>query len=400
MRIVLVVTNFPKLSETFILSKFLGLNEAGYDVHIIANSISWQNWKRFEALKSKQPLKQHVHSRHFNLSRWILVFFWISFFIRCAVLRPTRTWRYFNKGWRKFGTSIFKQFYIDAHFILLMPDVIHFEFGALAVNRMYLKYFLKCKLVVSFRGYDINYVGLENGTYYDEIWDKADHLHFLGQDLWNRAKQRGCPATKTHTLVTPAINTEKFTPQARERDPSIINIVSVGRLEWKKGYEYALEAIHKVINSGYTIRYKIIGSGNYSDAVNFCIHQLKLTNFVSLLGSISHEEVVEEMQSADIFLHAAVSEGFCNAVLEAQAMKLPIVSSDADGLRENVVDGLTGFVVERRNPSALADKVKLLIHDSELRIQMGQAGRDRVVKEFSLPKQIREFTQMYETLQQ
>jgi colanic acid/amylovoran biosynthesis glycosyltransferase len=90
-----------------------------------------------------------------------------------------------------------------------------------------------------------------------------------------------------------------------------------------------------------------------------------------------------------------VSEGFCNAVLEAQAMQLPVVASDADGLPENVAHGQTGFIVPRRNPAALADKLALLAGDMELRRKMGAAGRARVEDCFTLPQQIAAFDRFF-----
>jgi colanic acid/amylovoran biosynthesis glycosyltransferase len=104
------------------------------------------------------------------------------------------------------------------------------------------------------------------------------------------------------------------------------------------------------------------------------------------------------MEWADIFLHSAVSEGFCNAVLEAQSMSLPVVCSDADGLAENVEDGLTGFVVPRRDPQSLANKLALLARDPELRQRMGKAGRERVEKHFQLPMQIEQYEQFYQMI--
>jgi colanic acid/amylovoran biosynthesis glycosyltransferase len=104
------------------------------------------------------------------------------------------------------------------------------------------------------------------------------------------------------------------------------------------------------------------------------------------------------MQSADVLLHAAVSEGFCNAVVEAQAMELPVVCTDADGLRENVADGETGFVVERRNPAALAGKVEKLAQDPQLRRRMGEAGRRRVTSRFQLRDQIDRFERFYSAI--
>ena len=175
-----------------------------------------------------------------------------------------------------------------------------------------------------------------------------------------------------------------------------IRIISVGRLEWKKGYEYALLAIRSLRDQGIDCEYKIIGDGKYLESLSFIRSILGLENVVTFLASCEQKKVREELLNADIFLHAAVSEGFCNAVIEAQAMKLPVVCSDADGLSENVEDGVTGFVVSRRNGAALAEKISILARDHQLRQQMGEAGRQRVLQHFSKADQIEAFRNMYQ----
>jgi colanic acid/amylovoran biosynthesis glycosyltransferase len=102
------------------------------------------------------------------------------------------------------------------------------------------------------------------------------------------------------------------------------------------------------------------------------------------------------MRDADVLLHAAVSEGFCNAVMEAQAMELPVVCTDAGGLPENVADGESGFVVPRRDPAALSAKLEELARDFELRRRMGKAGRRRVLEKFQLSDQLDRFERLYE----
>ena len=101
---------------------------------------------------------------------------------------------------------------------------------------------------------------------------------------------------------------------------------------------------------------------------------------------------------ADVLLHPAVSEGFGNAVLEAQAMALPVVCSDADGLAENVADGLTGFVTPRRDPVALAEALARLAADAALRRRMGTAGRERAQACFRPAAQIAAFDRFYRAL--
>jgi len=98
---------------------------------------------------------------------------------------------------------------------------------------------------------------------------------------------------------------------------------------------------------------------------------------------------------ADVFLHAAVSEGFCIAVLEAQAMALPVVCTDAGGLPEGVVDMETGFIVPRRDPQALAEKLLMLSKRAELRQRMGETGRRWVETNFRMEDEISRFERPY-----
>ena len=120
-----------------------------------------------------------------------------------------------------------------------------------------------------------------------------------------------------------------------------------------------------------------------------------MTGTIVLLGAQPKETVRTQLAWADVFLHAAVSEGFCNAVIEAQAMGVPVVTSDADGLSENVLDGITGFVVPRRNAAELAGKIEVLVKDPNLRHRMGLEGRDHAVANFGLKRLIEEFSNLY-----
>ena len=81
--------------------------------------------------------------------------------------------------------------------------------------------------------------------------------------------------------------------------------------------------------------------------------------------------------------------------MEAQAMKLPVVCTDADGLLENVSDGESGFVVARRNPLALAEKLTILAKNPILRQRFGEAGRKRAISHFKLENQITAFESFY-----
>lgn len=401
-RVALVMQDFPKLSEAFIVNKFWGLLERGLDVHVVCAKSDPAVWQEFQLLQERPELRERVHVTWRSRPRWLVALLMLAVFLRLCLRNPVGTWLYLYRGWPRYGFRTLRRLYLDAELVLIAPDVVHFEFGALAVGRTYLKDLLCCRLVASFRGYDINYVGLEKSNFYQEVWDRADGLHFLGEDLWARARRRGCPVNKLRALIPPAVDPTAFSPEPRASQAEVVGgeqpplrILSVGRLEWKKGYEYALQVVRQLIDQRVNCEYRIVGAGDYHEAVAFAIHQLGLEERVSLLGALSGEEVKAQMQWADVMLHSAVSEGFCNSVLEAQAMALPVVTTDADGLRENVADGVTGFIVPRRDPARLAARMLLLAQSPELRRQMGAAGRQRVLTQFSPAQQIADFAELY-----
>lgn len=404
MRLVMIVPRFPQLPETFIVNKFVGLVDAGWDVHIVCQQQPDTSWDIFPPLRTRQELRQRIHIQQRHDSMLLVALLWLPTLLVTMLRAPQATWDYLRDGWRLFGFKVVKQFYLDASIIALKPDILHFEFGTLAVGRTYLKRLLGCCLSASFRGYDLSYVGLETPMYYRDVWDDADALHLLGEDLWQRAIQRGCPPEMPHVLIPPAIDIGYFNDPRSERDLATISaerplrIVSVGRLKWVKGYEYALEAMACLRRMNVPFEYHVVGGGNYLEPLCFTRHQLGLEEAVQFLGPRPHPVVIEEMKWADVFLHSSVSEGFCNAVLEAQAMQLPVVTSDADGLPENVADGVTGFVVPRRDPGALAEMLAVLAADAELRHTLGIAGRKRVQANFQLGDQIAAFDAFYRTL--
>ena len=402
-RLILVVPVFPKLSETFIVLKAVGLLEAGWDVHVVCQRREEEEWQRFpDAIRA--ALQRRVHVTWPVKPRLLSAVLLPAAIGGCAIHSPASTARYLWRGRRRLGLDALRRAYLDAKVLNLSPDIVHFEFGTLAVGKTYLKELLACRLSVSFRGFDLNFAGLEEPRYYEEVFREADLIHCLGQDLWRRAVRRGCPADKEHVLIPPAIDVALFDPAERVAAGVVgtpdrpLRILSVGRLEWKKGHEDALEAVRRLRNAGISLEYRIIGEGKYRDAIAYARHEMGLEDSVSLLGPLPPTAVKSEMLWAEVFLHAAVSEGFCNAVIEAQAMQLPVVCTDADGLPENVDDGVTGFVVPRRDPEALARGVSRLALDPSLRERMGRAGRRRVLERFRIGDQIAAFDRAYARL--
>lgn len=393
----MICPSFPKTSETFLFQKAAGLMQRGHDVTVVCGSSEEKEWERFRGRAMSEELRRRVRVTAPVRPRWKVGVHAPGVLAQCVLVDFRSVGRYLDAGLHGL-----RDLYLDAEILEARPEIVHFEFGATAPARMRLRERLGCKVVVSFRGYDLNYAGLDDPHFYDEVWEKADGIHCLGEDLWERAQRRGCPAEKLHALIPPAIDAQFFRCSDRRNFERAgtkerpLRLLSVGRLEWKKGYEFALEAVQRVRSAGVEIDYRIVGDGSYYEAVVFARHQLGLTDVVTLCGAMDREGVRREMEWADVFVHAAVSEGFCNAVLEAQAMELPVVCSDADGLPENVVHGVTGFVTRRRHPREMAERIVELAGDAEQRRRMGKAGRERVEKHFRVEDQIRAFEAFYQ----
>jgi colanic acid/amylovoran biosynthesis glycosyltransferase len=402
--ILLIVPEFPKLSETFIVNKFLGLLDRGWNVHIVCDKSEKDQWRYFPQLEAHKQAQSHVHVNWPSRPKWLAGLLLPLSLIRALFSAPGPVYRYLVQGYQRFGWDIFRRYYLDLEIILRRPAVVHFEFGSLSKGRAYLKALLGTKLSTSFRGYDLNFVGLDDPDYYQETWENSDACHFLGKDLLKRAIKRGFDEQAPHRLIPPALDLNSFPMPIQKASGRLglegrpIHLLSVGRLAWKKGYEHALRTVKRLKEQGLQCEYRIIGGGTYAPALHFLSKQFDLDDTVIFTGALPHKKVLEHLQWADIFLHAAVSEGFCNAVLEAQAMGVPVVCTDADGLAENVLNGVTGYVVPRRDHLAMAEKVLVLAEDGTLRASMGAAGRKRVQDHFQIDQQIDAFESYYEML--
>lgn len=109
----------------------------------------------------------------------------------------------------------------------------------------------------------------------------------------------------------------------------------------------------------------------------------ELGEVVQLLGSVTQETVRDELQSADGFVLASRHEPLGVAYMEAMACELPVIGTDAGGVRELITQGKDGLLVPPGNAEVLADAMLRLMEDHGLRHALGAAARQRVVADFS-----------------
>lgn len=286
---------------------------------------------------------------------------------------------------------------------LKRPDILYFPWVPSATIQEVLSQFFNCPNIVSCRGAQINVEphlpdrsGIRENL--KAVFEKADLIHCVSEAIKNEAINYGLDAEKTR-VIYPAVDPDFFCPSNSKPSNDSFRVATTGSLIWKKGYEYALLAIRRLIDRGAHAHFDIIGDGPERQRVLYTIQELELQDHVKIHGHLLPEEVRNILQQSDVFLLASLSEGISNAALEAMACGLPVVTTDCGGMREAVTDGIEGFVVPVRDPEIMALKLYQLAQDPSLRLKMAAAARQRILKDFSLNGQIQRFVECFQELQ-
>jgi len=177
-----------------------------------------------------------------------------------------------------------------------------------------------------------------------------------------------------------------------------IKIVTIARLTWIKGLDVAIAAMGILKKKGIKFKYCIIGEGdqNYTERYKFMVYELGLKKEIVFCGKLSHQETIEHIATADIYLQPSLNEGFCNAVLEAQAMGKLTIASNVGGLPENIVNGKTGWLFDDHNPELLVEKIEMVLDlQAEEKLTISQNAQKRVKEVFNIEKQQKEFLDFY-----
>jgi sugar transferase (PEP-CTERM/EpsH1 system associated) len=140
----------------------------------------------------------------------------------------------------------------------------------------------------------------------------------------------------------------------------------------------------------------VVGDGPLKDKLEIFTDSLGLSKKILFLGA--RRDIPDLMNVMDIFALSSISEGISLTLIEAMACRLPIVTTNVGGNPEVVLEGKTGFLVPPQNAEALADKLEILIKKPELRKRMGDAGRDRAVKNFSMQQAVHNYEMCYRNI--
>ena len=173
-------------------------------------------------------------------------------------------------------------------------------------------------------------------------------------------------------------------------------LMTVGRLHKQKGHCYLIQAVSKVRKEFPNVKLLVAGEGEEENNLKKLVKSLDLMNEVIFAGLSSDIERILPM--AELFILPSLWEGLPNALLEAMAAGKPVVATKVGGIPEIVVHGETGILIPPRDTDALAIAIIDLLQNRLKEKDMGEAGRIRAAKRFSIYKMIEKTENLYQEL--
>jgi glycosyltransferase involved in cell wall biosynthesis len=175
------------------------------------------------------------------------------------------------------------------------------------------------------------------------------------------------------------------------------HILSVGQLTERKGLVHLIEACRILRDRGYDFVCEIVGEGPQQWELQDLIERLALEDTVTLCGALRHEDVIEKYRRAAMFVLPCVKskagnlDGIPNVLLEAMAMQVSVISTSLSGIPELVDDQVNGLLIPSGDTVALVNAMARLLDEPALREKLGRNGRQSVVEEFDVERNVRQF---------
>ncbi|MCX7858330.1 MAG: glycosyltransferase family 4 protein [Deltaproteobacteria bacterium] len=171
-------------------------------------------------------------------------------------------------------------------------------------------------------------------------------------------------------------------------------ILYVGRVEILKGIQYLLKSFSQI--KGKDIELHLVGQ--VLPEAKVFLKNYQEDKRIKIFGGVSKEKLKEFYKNADIFVFPSLNDAFGLVVLEAMSFKLPIITTEHSCSKDVISDWEEGFVVPIRDSSAIKEKLELLIENKNLRQEMGERARQKVVTNFSIERYENETLSLLEEL--
>lgn len=273
-------------------------------------------------------------------------------------------------------------------------DVVLAEYGMVGAMVTEACKIANVPLVIHFHGADAHH--RETVAVYRDLYHKAFQyacaIIAVSTDMLEALVQLGAPQDKL--ILNPyGVNTDKFvTADVAHSAP---NFLSVGRFVEKKAPISVVEAFADVVKKVNTAHLWMVGAGPLFEQTKQFSRRLNLSDKITFTGVLSSGEVQQLMLKMRCFVQHSVTaadgdmEGTPNTILEASASGLPVVSTFHAGIKQAVIDGITGYLVPEHAIKTMAEKMIYLAEDATEAARLGAAGRKHILENYNMPERIK-----------
>lgn len=190
----------------------------------------------------------------------------------------------------------------------------------------------------------------------------------------------------TQLLNGAGVNLDKFSFKEYPENSKTIKFLFMGRVMAEKGVNELFDAMEKLYKNGYDFQLDVLG--NYEEDYEKIINKYENDGWLKYHGY--QNDVRPFIEKAHCFVLPSWHEGMANTNLECGAMGRPIITSNIHGCLEAVIDGKTGYLVEKKNANDLYEKIKRFIElPYDEKVKMGQASHDHIAEVFDKKKVVK-----------
>ncbi|MGE0160387.1 MAG: glycosyltransferase [Gemmatimonadales bacterium] len=396
-RVAYVMSQFPKISETFVLNEMTALEGLGTRIEVFPLRRGPRGPRHAEAA---------VYERR---AHYIRTFSWQAIWatVRRVVREPARCLSIYRDVLK--GTYGSRKFFLGA--LLYFPKCVAFaeRMQALGVDHIHAHFAshpaLAALIIHRLTGIPYSFTAHGSDLHVDRrMLDAkvAEAAFVVAVSAYNRdliCESCGEGAREKVVVIHCGADASVFVSRndgdraaggATRDDPRALRIVCVASFEEVKGHTYLLHACRILVDRNVDATCELIGGGPLLRRMREKATELGLDERVRFHGPLPRNEVGRIVAAADVAVLASYPtrsgrrEGIPVALMEAMMSGLPVVASGLSGIPELVVHERTGFLVPPGDPWSLADRLECLADAPELRRSLGEAGRARVAEAFDL----------------
>lgn len=274
-------------------------------------------------------------------------------------------------------------------------DLVIAEYGPVGVQMTTICEEQKVPLIVHYHGFDA--YQYETLKFYKEGYNRmfsyAQAIIAVSHDMKKQLGNLGCPKSKL-VLNTYGPNTSYL---GIEPNYFSNQIIAVGRHTFKKAPYLTILAFQKILAIYPEMKLSIVGGGELIEISRHIIKSLNLDNSVKLVGPADVNAIMALMKDSCLFVQHSLradngdSEGTPVAILEAMAAALPVVSTQHAGIKDVVIEGETGFLVEEGDIEGMGKAMLMILKNRDKAKALGQEGRKRILHKYSMERHIENF---------